>query len=145
MKFKNIVPTLLIAVLFLTIGAAVNQQTSIYIQDSDPAVTKLKVRSATQTNPWLEFSTDSGLLFSVPANGILAASNLPIQTGIATTAADGTCTQTFTLAFSAVPKVVSSPNTNNVLTNAISSITTSNFVLTLGVASATANWIAVGP
>lgn len=145
MKFKNIIPTLLVAVLFFTIGAAVNQQTSIYIQDSDPAVTKLKVRSATQTNPWMEFSTDSGLVFSVPASGILPTANLPIQTGVATAAANGTCTQTFTLAFSAIPKVVSSPNTNNVITNAISSITTSNFVLTLGVPSATANWIAVGP
>ena len=144
MKLRNIVPSLFVVLLFLTLAAAVNRNDSIYILDPDPAVTKLKVRSSTQTNPWVEFYTSTGLVFSVPANGILPIGNIPVRAGTVNTSSDGTVTNAFSPVFASVPVVVTTPIGSSIFTNQITSVTTSNFVLNLGASSLVANWVAVG-
>jgi len=84
---RNLSWLLLGIVLVVGIAASVSISTSnLYIQNSDPAEVKIRVRTAaTQTAPWLEFNNDGTLAFSIPATGIV-----PVAyggTGAATAAA----------------------------------------------------------
>jgi len=84
---RNLSWLLLGIVLVVGIAASVSISTSnLYIQNSDPAEVKIRVRTAaTQTAPWLEFNNDGTLAFSLPATGIV-----PVAyggTGAATAAA----------------------------------------------------------
>ncbi len=68
-----------------------------------------------------------------------------VQYGSATTAADGTFTNTFTVPFNTVPAVTTTPiNAPGVITNTVSSITTTHFVGNMGSAGVVVSWVAVG-
>lgn len=73
-----------------------------------------------------------------------AKTALGIQAGTATTAADGTVTNTFSTAFASAPVVVISPFNNTTATNSVVSVSTTAFVANLGTAAAVLHWIAVG-
>lgn len=73
-----------------------------------------------------------------------AKTKFGIQSGTATTAADGTVTNTFATDFASAPVVVTTPVNNVTPTNTVVSVTTSNFVHKAGVASLTINWVAIG-
>ncbi len=68
---------------------------------------------------------------------------MQLQSGIATSAADGTVTNTFVTVFPIAPIVVATPKSATALTNVVSSITTSNCIFTVGAGSVAINWIAI--
>lgn len=144
----------------LGIAATVTIETgNLYIQNSDGAEVKLRVRTAeAQTAPWMEFTETNALRFSLPATGIVpvayggtgaataaaAKVALGFQSGTNIIAADHTVTNTFATAFSAAPIVTVTGWTEEPATNAfILSVSTSN-VIVAGTATVPIHWIAVG-
>lgn len=97
---------------------------------------------------------NQGYQSSLPASSVtnLNAAKLNgsiIQSGNITSTADGTITNTFAVAFSAVPFVMVGQNgygsgNTNTGTNNISTITTTNFIWNCQKASIPASWIAIG-
>lgn len=71
---------------------------------------------------------------------------LGIDSGSGTTEADGTYTNTFNITYSAAPTVFVqvTGGLTAVLTNAVSDVTETNFVINLGASSATYDWQAIG-
>jgi hypothetical protein len=73
-----------------------------------------------------------------------ALTNLGIQYGSATTSEDGTVTNTFGTVFSSAPTVFTSQISEAIVTNLVSSVTESNFVLNTGSHATVVKWIALG-
>lgn len=110
------------------------------------------------TNLLVDVSTKRGVEPTVPipvefggtgadsaADALTSLGALPaasVRAGSVTTAEDGTVTNTFAAAFSSAPAVVFTPPGES-STNSIT-ITTTNFVLDIGVAGAVVPWIAIG-
>jgi hypothetical protein len=70
---RNLLWLLLVSVVVLGIAAAIDNSTqNLYIQNSDPTVVKIRVRTgAAQTAPWLEFVETNATRFSLPATGLV--------------------------------------------------------------------------
>jgi hypothetical protein len=78
---------------------------------------------------------------------VTSSADLQIMSGTSVTAADGTITNTFAIAFSAVPNVTCSQqsiSSAGSVTNTITGLTTTFFIYSAGKASVTNQWIAVG-
>ncbi len=115
-------------------------------------------KSGTVSSNFVEFFSGANLKFAVPSTGVVpltyggtggssaatAKTALGIQAGQATTAADGTVTNTFATAFTSAPKVVLQPVGSFGPTNNLVSVTTSNFVCNIGEPSIVVHYIAVG-
>lgn len=86
------------------------------------------------------FLASAAVRYRVYSNG-----DINIQTGRGVTTADGTVTNTFTVAFGAVPKVVTTIfGTTLNSTNNVRSVTTSNFIFYGQITGVTNDYIAIG-
>ncbi len=89
-------------------------------------------------------------LFSDSAKGITSKSiantllALGIQSGSATSAADGTFTNTFGTAFGGTPKVIMTPVNSVTATNTVVSASTTAFIGRVNTAGVVVNWVAIG-
>ncbi len=140
------------AALVLCLAAISQQTTGIKVVNSDGLV-KFSAIDNAQSQPWLEFGSQTNTVFKLPATGIIPAAyggtgtnNAFIQAGSnQLTSASSSVTNTFGSAYSAIPTVVVgglNGGTNIYATN----VTTTNFVAKSPTASSTSiiQWIAVG-
>lgn len=134
------------------------QRVQIQTGTNDVALT-IQATSTTNNANFIECYRGSTLTWSVGTNGTVslanggtgattatnARANLGIQTGGGTTTADGTVTNTFPTAFSTAPTVVVTQTGSTLTeTNAVVSVTPSNFVYRAAANSITHRYIAVG-
>lgn len=141
---------------FALLAFTKQQSEAIYIVNTTPNETKLKIRGASQTHPWIEVLDGDTLVFQVPATGIIPVLNggtggtngatglsaLGLEKGTASTGAGTTTTQAFSTVYSTIPVVTVTGGTNS-LAHVIS-ITTSNVIFGVTVANTNLQWIAVG-
>ena len=76
---------------------------------------------------------------------LYADANLYITSGTCVTSSNGTVTNTFPSAYSSAPTIITTQvGTTTTGTNLITSVTTTNFILTTRNTPTTNNWIAIG-
>ncbi len=158
---KQIVGFLLGIIAIVCMANVIKQTHSIYIENAASGnEVKFKVRADDQSVNWVEFNRYGTNVFAIPTNGILPVANggtggasasdgktaLGVQSGTATTATDGTVTNTFGTAFSAIPIVTVTQvgSLTATVTNWLVSVTPTNFVLNSGAPGRSNMWIAVG-
>lgn len=148
----------LATVLLLTVAFLTEQGNGIFIRNNKNEPKLLIQVDGAQTEPVICVQNSAGVgLWQVDSNGVQsstvgsltgaagARAGLGIQSGTAITTTDGTVTNAFTVAYSAVPRVVTTQTgTTLSLTNWLVSVTTSNFVVRSGAGPVTNNFIAVG-
>lgn len=146
------------AVLLMTVAFLTEQGNGIFVRNNKNEPKLLIQVDGAQTQPVICIQNAAGVgLWQVSSNGTQsstyggssgaagARAGLGIQSGTAITTTDGTVTNAFDVVFSAVPVVVTAQRgTTLSLTNWITSITTSNFVVRSGAGPVTNSYIAVG-
>lgn len=151
---SRIFAAVLITGLAIASIAAVNSTTApttssrdLKINSTNDSVGLTIQKSGTQSANALEIRRGGTLELAIPGSNTVAVlkTNLGFQAGRCVSSSDGTVTNTFGTAFSSAPKIYATQyGTTYSATNAIASITTSNFVIYSKISGVTNDWVAIG-
>ncbi len=126
---KNLLIVLLSMVSVVVLAQPSTRLSDALYMTNDQPIVKFKIvdNSTNGTLPWMEFGSQTNVVFSLSRSGVIGVASTGLQTGTNVTGANGLATNTFSPVFSAPPRVFLTPLTHTV-TNYVVSVDATNVV-----------------